>query len=153
MSLKKDQAVGILMVILGIAIAVMTSQMKLSAMAVDSVAGPKLFPYIASVIIGLCGIGIFFSKSEQSDKAFLVEGGWKKVFIFFGLLILYTLGLKYLGFIISTLIILYCVLRLLANGKKLGLVPSIAFTIIVTAAVYVLFVRILGIMLPTGKLF
>ncbi|HCJ76753.1 MAG TPA: hypothetical protein DHV88_10305 [Roseburia sp.] len=67
-------------------------------------------------------------------------------------LILYVIGLAYLGFIISTIIYIIAQSELMTQKakRKKGIVKSIILAVVATAAIYFLFNNLLSLLLPVG---
>lgn len=148
--LNKNKICGLFLVAIGFFAGVMTLGFNVKLMEGDP--GPKLFPMIGiggMIIFGIC---IFFQQSTTEKPHFSREA-WIKVITVFGLFALYVLMLKYIGYIISTLIILFIITTMFSKGKNVSVIKRAIFTVIITLSVYILFVKILHVMLPTGLLF
>jgi dolichyl-phosphate-mannose--protein O-mannosyl transferase len=101
------------------------------------------------IIFGVC---IFFQRSVDERPRFSKEG-WIKVIISFGIFSLYVLMLKYIGYVISTLIILFIITTMFSKGKNVSITKRVIFSVIITFSIYLLFVKVLHVMLPAGVLF
>ena len=152
--MRKERGIGICMALAGIIMCILTSQIKLRGFSSGSDIGSKFFPYFASVGLILCGLGTFLTAKEPDRKeSFLPKGGLKRVLILLAVLLVYVVMLNYLGFLISSPVLLYVVATLLAGEKKLKPIPKIIFSVVTTGVIYVVFVNVLSIMLPMGMLF
>lgn len=151
MKLKKDHLVGILLVILGIIALILSMQIPVKSNSTDP--GSRLFPVMASVLLTVCGAGVLISAGKSTDKKFLSAQGWKKIGMAFGVMIAYTLALKYIGFLLSTLVFLYVVVTMLAGDEKVAVWKKILYSVVVTGLTWVIFQRVLSMNLPTGILF
>ena len=80
-------------------------------------------------------------KSEKGDK--------KTFLLFLAECAIYLVVLRYLGFLISTMILLGAIVRLL--GEK-NWVKVILISVVTSLIIYFLFGVYLGVMLPKGKL-
>ena len=147
---NKNKICGIFLVISGMAAWVMTLGFNVKLMEGDP--GPKLFPMIGIGGMILFGVLIFFQRSDN-EKSRFSKDEWKRIFTLFGLFILYVLMLKYIGYLISTLIILYIITTIFSKGQNVNMVKRVIFTLTITLSVYVLFVKVLHVMLPGGDLF
>ena len=63
------------------------------------------------------------------------------------------MGLKYLGFIISTPLAAFVLIYILKKEKKINLAGAAAYALILTGALYLVFVKLLSIVLPRGLFF
>ena len=151
MKLKKDHWVGLLLVILGIAMLLLSMQIPVKNSSTDP--GSRLFPVMASILQIVCGAGILISAGKSTDKQFLSAQGWKKLGMAFGVMIAYTLALKYIGFVVSTLVFLYVVVTMLAGEEKVAVWKKILYSVVVTGLAWLVFQRVLSMNLPTGILF
>lgn len=102
----------------------------------------------------ICGLGMAFQKQPgKKSEPFLDKTGWKRLGIAATALILYLLGLQYLGFLISTPIFTFAIVLILAGGKKIRIVSAAIVALITTGALYLMFEKGFAIFLPAGKLF
>ncbi len=153
MKLKRDQITGIALILLGIAVAVMVSQFKVPFSV--TYPGPKALPMIAVFGFVICGAGIFAesAKSTKEEPVFLVKEGWIRILISTGILALYILGMKYLGYLIATPITCYALTTLYAKGSETTLKGRILYTVLLTLIIYVIYVFAFGLGVPAGELF
>lgn len=153
MKLKRDQITGVTLVILGIIVFLLVSQFRVPFST--SYPGPKALPMIAVAGFIICGAGIFInsSKSKEPEPVFLIKEGWVRVVCSLGLLAIYVLGLKYLGYLISTPIICWLFTTYYAKGSNATLKARMIFSILFTVIVYAIYVYAFGLGLPTGELF
>lgn len=153
MKLKRDQITGAVLVLLGIVVAVLVNQFKVPFLA--SYPGPKALPMIAVVGFIVCGAGIFIesTKSTKEETVFLVKEGWIRVFVSIGILALYILGMKYLGYLITTPIVCYGLTTLYAKGSNSTLKGRLTYTVLLTVIIYVIYVYAFGLGVPSGELF
>lgn len=155
MKIKRDQIMGLLLILAGIAVAILVSQFKKDMTAVYP--GPKLFPLIGAFGFVVCGLGIFVGSclSKKEEDVFLVKAGWIKVFTTFAILCVYVLLMKYLGYMIVTPFVVFALECLIAKGGG-GEIRSLRFAIfaiLFTIIIYVMYVMVFGLTLPSGKLF
>lgn len=148
--LNKNKICGLFLIVIGALAGVMTLGFNVTLMEGDP--GPKLFPLIGVIGMVVFGTFIFFQRSVD-EKAHLSKKGWIKVITLFGVFALYILLLTFIGYIISTLIVLFVITTMFSKDKNISLVKRGLFTIVVTASVYLLFVKVLHVMLPSGLLF
>lgn len=114
--------------------------------------GPKIFPIFASVMLIICCIGKFLTSNKES-AAFCDKEGWKTVGLLIVTFAVYVFLLDWIGYLISTPVLLVVLVKLLARGRKISLVRAIIFALVTTVCVYVLFTLVMNVMLPSGRLF
>ncbi len=148
---KKDYLVGGILTLMGVAAALMSMQVRVKTGSTDP--GSRLFPMMASVSLTLCGIGVLASAAKSQEKTFLSGEGWKRIGISFGILILYILLLKYIGFLISTPVFLFAVTGMLAGEKKAAMWGRIVYSLVITGLTWYTFVKVLSMPLPKGVIF
>ncbi len=150
--ITKDRIGGLGFALIGIIVSVMATQISVQPNLTEP--GPRLFPLIAGFGMAICGLGMAFQKSSgQKGQPFLDAAGWKRLGVSAATLILYLIGLQYLGFLISTPIFTFAIVLILAGGKKIRVVTAAIVALITTGALYLLFERVFSIFLPAGKLF
>ncbi len=155
MKIKRDQGTGAVLILLGLFFGFLTSQFKKPL--TPEYPGPKLMPYIAVIMLIVCGVGIFINGCRQKDdeKGFLNKDGWVRVLVTFGVLVLYVLGLKYIGFLICTPIALYAITTYFAKASKIEtkLWVRVVFSLVVSVCIWFMYVKLFSMPLPTGELF
>lgn len=153
MRLKRDQITGAVLVLLGIVIAVLVSGFEVPFST--SYPGPKALPSIAIVGFIVCGAGIFMEsmKSQKDEPVFLVKEGWIRVISSIALLAVYILAMKFVGYLIATPVICYLLTALYAKGSNSTVKGRLIFTAALTVIIYVIYVFVFGLGLPTGELF
>lgn len=148
---KKDYLVGGILVLMGIIAAVSCMQIRVKGGSTDP--GSRLFPMLASISLALCGLGVLLSAARSEEKKFLDKNGWKRMGLSFVILVLYVLALKYIGFLISTVVFLFVVVGLLADGKKVAMWSRVLYSVVITVFAWYMFVKVLSMPLPVGVLF
>ena len=98
--------------------------------------------------LSVCGAGILFSKVPDKKMLTLDRGQWGKFGFLFLVLICYLLGLKYLGFLVSTPLAAFALIYILKQKKKINLAVAAAYSLILTGVLYLVFVKLLSIVLP-----
>ena len=132
---------------------ILTSQLPTSRYS--GMVGPKVFPYIAAGGLMLCAIALFFKKETENEKSrgpFLDRAGWIRVLKLVILLALFPVMFKYLGFIISAIILLFIMISLFDLAKTESIWKKIFVTASVTGILYVVFIYVIKIKLPIGDL-
>ena len=111
-------------------------------------------PLIAAFGLVVCGGGIFIIGTiKREEEPFLLKEGWMKIAVTAILLIVYVLCMKYLGYLISTPILLFVLSTLFAKGNKASLKARIIFSVGFTIALYIIYVYLFGLSFPMGLLF
>ena len=153
--MTKDRVTGLISIALGIAVAILTSQLPASNMAND--VGPRAFPYITSAVLILSGIGIVVKKPVES-KPFFKNGAEsvKRFIAIWVVLIVYVIGLNFLGFIVPSIAVLFVMCMMFGkdpeHGVNISPVKALIFAVVMTAVLYVAFAVVLRLRLPVGKL-
>lgn len=149
--LYKDQVLGIVLVIVSLIFGFFTSRISNSILVGDP--GPKVFPTTACVLIGLCGLLLAVKPEKEEGKPFLSKEEWKRLFSLYGLYLLYWGLLWLVGYKIAIPVILFIISYLFSRGTKTKIPQIIAYTIFVSAAIFVLYVFVMETRLPQGILF
>ncbi len=136
---------------IGIVFIILTSQLP-EPKFVTSTVGAKLFPYIASIGLTLCGLGLVI-RNKRAQEPFLTKNGWIRIAKMSVVVIAYPFLLRYCGFIVSSLVLLFGLIWLFDLEKKESILKKIIFTVVTTAVVFVVFKYALQIKLPSGELF
>lgn len=155
MKLKRDQISGLILIIFGIAAAIVVS--GFSVPFTWQYPGPKAIPMLAVIGFIVCGAGIFIEStmSKKEEKAFLAGKGWSKLGGSVALLVLYLVLMNFIGFILSTLICLFLFVSYYARDAEQmpGIRNRVIFTVVFTLVVYVIYVYAFSLSLPDGMLF
>jgi len=114
--------------------------------------GPRLFPYIVGVIMLVCSIGKFVTCNQEEPESFFGKEGWTRLFAVVALLSVYVFAMKYVGYIISTLIASAALLLIMKEDRKMKRFSPIIFAVCFTVISYLLFDVALGNTLPVGSL-
>jgi hypothetical protein len=110
-----------------------------------------MFPYCCAAGLILCCIGKFLSSKDAKSKPFLDKQGAIRLIAIFLVMVAYIAGLTYLGFIVTTPFMLSGLTYMLADGKKLVWWKVLLFAVIMTAAVYFAFTKLMNVILPVGE--
>ena len=149
MKLKYDKVFAALCLIAAAVLYVNTSSIRDLASASDP--GARLFPYIGEGLMAFCAILILLGKSDTG--AYLDKKGWIKLGVALGGMVLYTLGLQWLGFLVSTPFAVLAFVYLLKGEDKVSPFIAVALAAVLTVGLYFLFTKAFSILLPAGKLF
>ncbi|MBQ6233193.1 MAG: tripartite tricarboxylate transporter TctB family protein [Clostridia bacterium] len=153
MKLNRERVFSLCVIAFALAGILLTSNIN-KAFSLDSAdPGPKLFPYICSIALLVCGIGKFItSKAGKASKGLSCHE-WKKAGMIIGFSVLYAVLMYLFGYIPSTLIAGAGYVWLMRGKNKIRPVVLVIFTIVITAVIYLVFSLLLGIRMPTGILF
>jgi len=147
--MNKNRITGIALILFGLFIVITATLIPNPHLEND--VGPRMFPYIAGIGLIICGVGVTLQKAEES-KPYLTSEGWKRLMVMAGVVVLYAICLSILGFLIATPIILYISIRILGMNPK-AYFKTATVSVCVTAVVYVVFEKLLTVMLPSGMFF
>ena len=150
----KNRIISLLVILFGLFIIFESTKIK-AIFAIDSAdVGPKMFPQMAAGGMILCAIGKFIT-AKETDKyvPYFSKEGWKRVIIAFAMFVTYIFAMEYLGFLISTPIMLFALANHIAGDKKLNKVVTLIFSIAVAGIIYFVFHNLMFVMLPAGKIF
>lgn len=137
--------------ILAITIIVVASRYPSAEVYGTGVPGPGLWPICISVILLLCAVILKIRtlkmKSEDDVSLGLLSRGARRVYICMGILIAYVAVLNYLGFIISTLVMMFIFIQWFSKKK----VPiSILLSAGCTLTIYFVFKLLLNVPIDFG---
>jgi membrane protein YqaA with SNARE-associated domain len=151
--LRKNSFTIILVAFLSAILYCIPSQIKVSLISKATIS-PRLFPYVAAISALVCCILSLlleaFSMMEKQKKGISEQEkdsnvSTLRIFMCIALLFAWYLTLKKIGFIISTCVVVFVLSYMLGNRNKAVLV---AFPIIFTLAIYVVFRLLLHVNLP-----
>lgn len=148
--MKRDHIVGLILFVIGILAVILIQQFPVLEASSDP--GPRLFPYIGSVGIILCSIGIFFRKNQGNEEDIVSKATVIKSLFLIGILVVYGFSLEFLGFLISTPIFLFILITLFSNDKK-SYVKATAISLLISFLLYFIFQNFLNIILPSGHFY
>ena len=155
MKIKRDQITGVILIAIGVFFAILTSQFETPFTM--EYPGPKMLPGIAEFGMIVCGAGVFVKGCTQkdADKVFVNVRGWIRILVSFAILCVYILGMKYLGFLVCTPFITFALVTFFTKESVFEgkLVTRIIYSVLVTAIIYVMYVKLFSMGLPTGLFF
>lgn len=153
MKVKRDQITGALLVAVGIAVFLMTSQLKKPFSM--SYPGPKALPMIAAFGFVVCGGGIFLEgmKKAEEEKAFLSKEGWIRMALAMLVLAVYVFASSLIGYLPTTPFAVYALTTMFAKGSKSTVKGRAIYSVAFSLIIYVIYIYVFGLSLPTGSLF
>ncbi|MCR5732285.1 MAG: tripartite tricarboxylate transporter TctB family protein [Sphaerochaetaceae bacterium] len=121
-----------------------------SMMDMDWKLSPYLFPLAISIMLFALSISLLIEgrKKEEAKKDKSVH--YRDMLLYILICFIYYLLLPYVGFLVSTVVFLIFTFRLLGL-KKWSM--TILLSVVATLFVYILFARLLHVMLPSGSIY
>lgn len=154
MKMRHDMVTGIVGLLTCIFFFIMTQQVRQPANLLEP--GPRLLPYVAIFLIGISSIALIvkgYKEREIAEKPYFPKGGVIKVTKSFLMLVLYAVAMTYLGFVITTPFATAAFIYDLKGNSEVKPVSTAIISVVVTAALYAMFVFAFQIKLPAGVLF
>ena len=152
--MNRDRYFSIGMALVSILVMVLTTQIHPTFTGISgSDPGSRAFPFAVAILLLLSSIGKFITCNKPDEKSF-VEGkeGWLKLLSVIVLLLVYTILMKYLGFIPCSFVGTALLLRIMRGERKVRWITYVLYPAILTAILYVLFNNILQVIMPVGEL-
>ena len=115
-----------------------------------------LLPFVALFLIGISSIALIirgYKDRAKEEKPYFPKGGVLKVTKSFLMLVLYAVAMTYLGFVITTPFATAAFIYDLKGNSEVKPVSTAIISVVVTAALYAMFVFAFQIKLPAGVLF
>ena len=116
---------------------------------------PRTIPFFLGCCMVILGVIFLYQYYLGYRPKISIEGiknnEFKNIFICVVIFLSYSLLLEYLGFLISTPIILFLLSRLVLKEKNWKF--NILFPVIITGSIYFIFITLLHSTLPRGILF
>ena len=144
-----NTAIGMLLIVFACAVLVQVQSFpKLD----NGYPGPALFPSVLAILFIFCGIGLIIQGVRHHEKVLKFDigtvslAGWINIAFVLGTVVCYILFAEYVGFLIFSFVILMILMKWL----RVKTLPSLAMSIVVTLAIYLLFAKILLVPLPWG---
>lgn len=154
MKMRHDMVTGIVGLLTCIFFFIMTQQVRQPANLLEP--GPRLLPYVAIFLIGISSIALIvkgYKEREIAEKPYFPKGGVLKVTRSFLMLVVYAIAMTYLGFVITTPFATAAFIYDLKGNSEVKPVSTAIISVVVTAALYAMFVFAFQIKLPAGVLF
>ena len=150
MKMRRDMVTGIVGLLTCVFFCFMTLQVRQPAKLLEP--GPRLLPFVALFLIGISSIALIIRGSKE-EKPYFPKGGVLKVTKSFLMLVLYAVAMTYLGFVITTPFATAAFIYDLKGNSEVKPVSTAIISVVVTAALYAMFVFAFQIKLPAGVLF
>ena len=143
--MTRDRVTGLIAVVLGVLIAFMTSQLPASTMTGDI--GPQAFPYMI-----ICGIGLLINGKKPSP-VFYTRSQFGRLCLISAVMLGFIVAMQFLGYVIACFAALLVLCSMFSQGKGIAVWKRIVFAAAMTAVMYLMFVKVFSIPLPSGVLF
>jgi putative tricarboxylic transport membrane protein len=144
--MKPDRIGGIISIIIG-AIAISES-IRLSPMRMSTFAGDHTMPGVVGAALILLGLLlVFFIKGENHKVEFPNRKLIVQMLLTIVLLFAYWFVIKYLGYVISTLLVSVGLFKVMSSYSW---IKSSIYAVILAAVFYLIFIRFLNLPFPTG---
>lgn len=152
--MNRDRIFSIGMAVVSIIVMILTSQINPTfAVASGSDPGSKTFPYMVAILLLVSSIGKFITCNKPDERSFVAgKEGWFKILGVLALLLIYTILMKYIGFIICTFIGTALLLFIMRGNRKIKPWTYVVYPGILTAVLYILFNNILLVIMPVGEI-
>ena len=118
--------------------------------------GPRLLPYVAIALVGISSIALIIKgikERNKEEKPYFPKGGVRKITISFLILCAYAAALNFFGFLPSTPFATFVLIYDLRGQSKVKPIPVAIISIVLTAALYAMFVYGFQVKLPVGVFF
>ncbi len=149
--MTKDRVTGLIAFILGCLVVVATLQLPPTNMAGDI--GPRAFPFISAGLLIFCGAGLIITGRKKEEQPYFTKKQMGRLTVIFGVMIVYCILLCYIGYIISTFLAAFILCAMFGKQKQIALWKSLVFAVLLTGILYISFVHVFSIQLPSGMLF
>lgn len=148
--MTRDRSTGLIALVLGIAIAIATSQLPDSMIKYDI--GPKAFPYMVSGSLILCGILLVITGKKKGNRYFsIIE--FKRLLSLAFVIILYCVFMLYLGYVVPTITVLFVMSTMFSDKGQVSVIHRLVFSAVITVLVYLVFTYVFRMKLPTATFF
>ena len=144
---RLDRISSLVWLVLSIFICVSSTRFSLGSLHDP---GPGFFPFGAGVVMGILSVIVYIKatrKKSAEEKGWYSKEKWKKLVLILGILVGYAFFLEPLGFILSTFLLLFCLLKAVELQKWS---VAIGGSALISIASYVLFDVWLKTQLPKG---
>ena len=148
--MTKDRGTGLIALVLGAIIAVMTSQLPPSTIQGDI--GPAVFPYFSAGLLMFCGAGLLIT-GNQKEASIFDKRALKRLALIFGVVLLYCIVMSYIGFLVPTVVIFFVLTTMFAEDADVAWWKRLLYSVVLTLVIYLLFHNVLNLKLPTNQLF
>ena len=149
--LASDTAIGVAVIVLGAAVFLHSRTFPGPS---EHIPGPSLFPMIMAVLLAICGAILVGKGVRNREKAFSAEisvlkgKGLLNILVVLGSAVFYILCSGFLGFLLTSFIVLFVDMRWLGVRLRNSLIAAAGAALFI----YITFAKILLVALPVGWL-
>lgn len=154
MKLRRDTVTGIVGLVTCLIFGILTTRIRQPANLLEP--GPRLLPIVAIFLIAMSSVALIIKGVKErhvDEKPYFPKGGVKKVAKSYLMLVIYAIAMNFLGFLITTPFATAAFIYDLKGNSKVKPIPTVIISLVVTAALYVMFVFAFQVKLPVGVLF
>lgn len=152
--INRTYIMGVLVLALAAWIGWQTSQ--LPTRFVSNEPGPKLFPYISAIGMGICAIlSIIFDApkdAKEKKKSRIDKAGWLRMGLLLVEFVLFALGMNWLGFWITSMVGMMVFFYTLKGEKKINFWVALLISVALGSLCYFGMSRLFNIPMPKGTL-
>lgn len=152
--INRTYIMGVLVLALAAWIGWETSQMP--TRFVSNEPGPKLFPFLSAIGMGICAIlSMIFDapkEAKEEKKSRITKEGWLRIGLLLVEFILFALGMNWLGFWITSMVGMMAFFYTLKGEKKINFWAALAISVILGSLCYFGMTRLFNIPMPKGTL-
>ena len=148
--LNKDRILGFIMLVVSLVFAYYTTGIKQTNIVGDP--GPRLFPYVSCFIIGIFSLVLIVRRNRTPYKAYLSWEQWKRFWLLFGIYLLNYVALYWLGYKVAVPMTVFLTCFLFSKGSGVAVWKKVLYVAAVAVIMYLLYVKLLEVNLPAGKL-
>lgn len=122
---------------------------QLPDLSSGSVTGPEFFPNLLAITLVFLLVLLFIStvRMKENTELELLSPIAIKTYKTMVIILTYLLAMNYLGFIVSTVILLFVLLSFLG---RFDLIKNLIISVGATAVIYIIFKIILSVPIPSG---
>ncbi|MDH2926040.1 tripartite tricarboxylate transporter TctB family protein [Lonepinella koalarum] len=149
--IKQNLLIGLMSIIFGIIILIFSEDLNM--FDEYGVLGERFWPFLLAILFILLGIlqivNTLKDKAIKNKEINFSSSARKKVYLLFLLMTIYGVGLIYLGFIISTIILIPIIMKMMGENQSWRIVLS---TLGIVSSIYIFFEIIFNSPLPASLL-
>lgn len=152
--INRTYIMGVLVLALAAWIGWQTSQ--LPTRFVSNEPGPKLFPFISAIGMGICAIlSMIFDApkdAKEGKKIGITKEGWLRMGLLLVEFVLFALGMNWLGFWITSMVGMMVFFYTLKGEKKINFWVALTISVVLGSLCYFGMTKLFNIPMPKGTL-
>lgn len=147
MSQRRDVVAGLAFLALGVGVCVQAARLGFGSVLAPE---PGFFPWIGGLMLTGLSLTLVIRAGQSATGAALPRGEWRRPALLLAALVVYVWLLEPLGYPVTTTALCVVALRILRTRRWS---VTLAVSVVLALASYLLFRRGLGVELPAGTLF